>query len=222
MDNILGDGVGSINLINSMGSDVDIVNAARVSFGKRKDLIDNDDEVLIDYLAKHNHTSPFEHVTFTFHIKCPLFVRSQWMRHRTWSYNEISRRYTTENIEFFVPNELRTQDTTDNLQGSSGVLSPDKNIRISNIIAYHSNAALDLYGKLLEQGVANEQARMVLPQNMYTEFYGTVNLHNLTHFIKLRSDSHAQQEIRAYSNAMVGLIQPVAPVALNALMKKRK
>ncbi len=219
MDNVLNDGIGSIDLIDSMGDDLSIVNAARVSFGKRKDHLDKSDEGLLKYLAEHKHTTPFEHVTFTFHIKCPLFIARQWHRHRTWSYNEISRRYTSENIEFYVPAVIRCQDTKENLQGSDGELSGSESILVSNIIAYHSNHALSLYEKLLEKNVANEMARMVLPQNMYTEFYATVDLHNLAHFLRLRCDSHAQWEIQQYANAIVELVKPIVPNSLEILIK---
>lgn len=219
---ILNDGIGSVEIINSMGGDVDVVNAARVSFGKRKDLMDKDDEVLINYLVKHNHTSPFEHVAFTFHVKCPLFIRSQWMRHRTWSYNEISRRYTTENIEFFIPNEFRYQDTKKNLQGSDGGLHESEAAVIRRQIEFHQNHSMGLYEEMLDRGVANEQARLVLPQSMYTEFYATVNLHNLAHFLRLRADSHAQLEMQEYANGIIELIQPIVPITGKALLKYKR
>lgn len=217
-DNILGDGIGFVKLIDHMGNDLSVVNAARVSFGKRKDLLTKKDEVLINYLAEHKHTSPFEHVTFTFLIECPLFVRSQWMRHRTWSYNEISRRYTTEDIKFFIPTELRTQDTTENLQGSDGVLNETDNTYLLRKMNSVVRDNYEFYEQLLDKGVANEMARMILPQNMYTKFYGTVNLHNLVHFLKLRIDSHAQKEIQLYGNAISEIVEELLPISYHALM----
>ena len=109
MENVLGDGIGFVKLVDSMGNDLSIVRSARVSYGKTSEEFSDRDKKLIKYLIKNSHTSPLESVTFTFNIKCPLFIARQWMRHRTWSYNEISRRYTSENIEFYIPKEFRIQ-----------------------------------------------------------------------------------------------------------------
>lgn len=200
---------GFIELVNHMGDDNTVVSAARVSHlgeskGKEKD------EVLIKYLLENHHTSPFEHVIFQFMVKCPLFVRSQWMRHRTWSYNEVSRRYTSETIEFFVPAVLRAQSKEDT-QSSIGAI--DKNESTINIIKQFNEISFSTYDLLLETGVCREQARMVLPQNLYTKFYATVDLHNLFHFLELRNTEHAQEEIRVYAQAIEELIEPIVPIS---------
>ena len=220
IENLLGDGIGSIELINHMGSDIDIVNAARVSFGKRKDLMDEKDEILLKYLADHGHTTPFEHTSMTFHIICPLFVRSQWHRHRTWSYNEISRRYTAEDLKFFVPKKWRLQDKKRNLQGSDGYLEKTLSDFLTQDVRDHIKNSLKIFYRMKDQDIANEMARMVLPQNLYTEYYGTVNLHNAAKFLSLRMDEHAQWEIRQYANAMAELIKPIFPVASKVLVNK--
>lgn len=216
-DNALGDGIGFVKLIDSMGNDISIVNAARVSFGKRIDTILDKDRKLIQYLLREKHSSPFEHVTFTFHVKTPLFVARQWMRHRTQSYNEISRRYTSENIEFYIPNEYRKQDKND--RQASDVLvgfNNQTNNEFKTFFSTLSNTSLEAYKYMIQAGMAREMARMLLPQNMYTEFYTTVNLWNLFHFIQLRKSNHAQLEIRAYAELMEILIQDTVPVALDA------
>lgn len=210
-------GQGSVTLIDSMGDDKRIVNAARVSFGKNVEELSERDIRLIKYLYENKHTSPFEHVTFTFLISCPLFVRSQWHRHRTWSYNEISRRYTEENVRFYIPGELRTQSKNDR-QSSVNVRVEHEQELITNI----SSSCLVqfmLYKRLLDEGVCREQARMVLPQSMMTEFYGTVNLHNLIAFIKLRDSEHAQKEIREYAIALKRLMKEIVPITYSAILK---
>jgi len=219
---VLGDGISFVRLINSMGSDVEIVNGARVSFGKRKEELDEKDQVLIQYLADERHTSPFEHVAFTFHVKCPLFVTRQWHRHRTWSYNEISRRYTSLNLEFYVPQAYRQQAET-NRQASTDELMVETRDgqNIHDLVEKHTQAAFEFYESLIEQGVAREQARMVLPQNMYTEMYATVNLHNLIHFIELRIHPGAQWEIQQYALKLLDLAEEAAPYAVKAIRKAR-
>ncbi len=219
---VLGDGISFIRLINSMGSDVEVVNGARVSFGKRRESLEEKDRVLIQYLADERHTSPFEHVAFTFHVKCPLFVTRQWHRHRTWSYNEISRRYTSVNMEFYVPRAYRKQAETNRQASVDETLTHHGDGReLSAIIAEHTHQAMALYEDLLAQGVAREQARMVLPQNMYTEMYATVNLHNLIHFIELRVHTGAQWEIQQYAHKLLDLAETAAPYSIAAIRKAR-
>ncbi len=219
---VLGDGISFVRLINSMGSDVEIVNGARVSFGKRRESLEEKDQVLIQYLADERHTSPFEHVAFTFHIKCPLFVTRQWHRHRTWSYNEISRRYTSMNLEFYVPKAYRQQAETNRQASTDELLVETKNGRnIHDLVAEHTQSAFEFYESLIKQGVAREQARMVLPQNMYTEMYATVNLHNLIHFIELRIHTGAQWEIQQYALKLLDLAEQAAPYAIKAIRKAR-
>lgn len=200
---------GWIGLIGHLGNECTIVNAARVSFGKIKNEMDDRDKKLLSYLIANKHTSPLEHVVFTFSIHCPLFVRGQWHRHRTWSYNEISRRYTEIDMEFFTPSELRGQSASDRQASVSG--SDVGNPELIKAIADHNQASFALYQKLLDAGVCREQARGVLPQNMMVTFWGTVDLSNLLHFLELRDSDHAQKEIREYARAIKQLIKPVVP-----------
>lgn len=203
---------GFVELINYMGDETTIVNAARVSYGKRVDLIGKKDVALLKYLWENKHTSPFEHVTFQFHVKCPLFVARQWMRHRTFSYNEISRRYTEENIEFHYPSVggLRKQHINDK-QSSSGFIDPHESVVLEDYMYNTTMVSLSCYNELLKSGVCREQARMILPQNMYTEFYVSGNLRNFLHFLELRMDWHAQEEIRVYAEAMFDMIREYVP-----------
>jgi len=203
---------GFINLIDSMGDDLSVVNSAIVSFGKRKDVFSDNDKQLLKYLLENKHSSPLEHVVFTFHVKCPLFIRSQWMRSRTWSFNEISRRYTSENIEFYFPEYFRRQ-SVDNKQASSGCFTDEEDVFFEEQVKSISEMCLKTYESLLSQGVAREMARMVLPQNLYTEFYGTVNLWNLFHFLELRNHPHAQYEIQVYAKEIENIISRIVPVS---------
>ena len=202
-------GQGWIGLVDQMGTETSIVNAARVSFGKIRTEMDSRDVALVRYLIANHHSSPLEHVVFTFLVHCPLFVRSQWHRHRTWSYNEISRRYTQEDITFFVPPELREQAESD--RQASKVSEKIDQERCREMIRKHNEASLALYDKLLAEGVCREQARGVLPQNMMTTFWGTVDLSNLIKFLELRDSEHAQEEIREYAVAIKKLIKPIVP-----------
>lgn len=199
---------GFVELVDHMGDETRIVNAARVSFGKRIDLMEKKDIKLLKYLYDHRHTTPFEMVEFAFNIKCPIFVVRQWHRHRTWSYNELSRRYTSDNVEFHVPEILRMQDEK-NKQSSHGEV--DDNSLLIDYIEDKNNRCLEAYEYLLEEGVTREQARMVLPHALYTEFFAKTDLHNLLHFLRLRCDEHAQWEIRQYANTIVELIKPIVP-----------
>ena len=203
------DGQGWVGLIDHLGSEATIVNAARVSFGKIKTEVDARDEALIQYLIANKHTSPLEHLVFTFSVHCPLFVRGQWHRHRTWSYNEISRRYTEIDLEFFTPTQLRRQ--SENNRQASFV---DDSFKAPDLIASireNNERCLALYDRLIDSGVCREQARGVLPQNMMVTFWGTVDLNNLLHFLELRDSDHAQAEIREYAVAIKQLIKPIVP-----------
>ncbi|MBO5761220.1 MAG: FAD-dependent thymidylate synthase [Lentisphaeria bacterium] len=203
------DGQGWVGLIDHLGSETTIVNAARVSFGKLKSTMEERDVTLLKYLIENRHTSPLEHLVFTFSIHCPLFIRGQWHRHRTWSYNEISRRYTEIDLEFYTPGKLRKQAET-NRQAS--VDSPDfDDATYLEMIRKQNVDSLALYNKLLDGGVCREQARGVLPQNMMVTFWGTVDLNNLLHFLSLRDSDHAQWEIRQYAQAIKTLIKPIIP-----------
>jgi thymidylate synthase (FAD) len=208
------DGQGWIGLIDHLGSETTIVNAARVSFGKMKDSMDSKDVALLKYLIENKHTSPLEHVVFSFSVHCPLFVRGQWHRHRTWSYNEISRRYTEVDMEFYTPAEIRLQ-AENNRQASVEAESDDTVSK--QLIKKHNTDSLELYNKLLERGVCREQARGVLPQNMMVTFWATVDLSNLIHFLDLRDSEHAQWEIRQYAQAIKQLIKPVVPNVFDIL-----
>lgn len=203
------DGQGWIGLVDQMGTETSIVNAARVSFGKCKSDMDERDATLVRYLIANHHTSPLEHVMFTFLVHCPLFVRSQWHRHRTWSYNEISRRYTQEDVTFFVPGELRGQAESDR-QASVSSDSIDQAACRAKIDEMN-RAAFKCYEDLLAAGVCREQARGVLPQNMMTTFWATVDLSNLIKFLELRDSAHAQAEIKEYAAAIKQLIKGGLP-----------
>lgn len=208
----LKDGISSIDLIRVSGSDLDVVNAARVSFGKISTELSERDKKLINYLMKHNHTSPFEHNQFSFRIKAPLFVVRQWMRHRMNSYNEISYRYVKAPLEFYIPPKWRYQDKV-NRQGSVGEFE-DQELKKQYQKAI--DFAVKNYEELLEKGVCRELARGLLPLCTYTEFIFTCNLHSLTHFLKLRLDPGAQFEIRQFAHGMLDLAHPHFPVSLSA------
>jgi len=195
------DKIGRVDYISHMGSDLTVVNSARVSFGVQKHGLDDRDIKLIKYLIKHKHTSTLEHCLITFKCTVPLFIRSQHHRHRTWSYNEISRRYTEKDLQFYSPKKFRTQHKS-NRQASNErdlidpVVYPDLSdisygITATGAIHHHHKNSIELFNKLLSAGVCREQARMILPQNLYTEYYGTVNLNNLLKFINLRTHSGA-------------------------------
>ena len=220
---LYGDGIGKVELVDSMGSDLTVVNSARVSFGKHKEELDDKDEKLIDYLIRHRHTSVLEHNLITFRFKVPLFVRSQHHRHRTWSYNEISRRYTDFNIEFYEPKGYRKQHASNRQASTNETFDPmfhNEGFGIqhpaSSIVAGHFKHSLTLFNKLIDNGVCREQARMVLPQAMYTEYYGTVNLSNLLKFIDLRSHEGAQWEIQKVAEACLEIASELYPKTVAA------
>ena len=202
-------GQGWVGLIDTLGTESTIVNAARVSFGKIKQEMDDRDVGLLNYLIENRHTSPLEHIVFTFSIHCPLFIRGQWHRHRTWSYNEISRRYTEIDMEFYTPEHLRRQAETNRQASVEDANFDDAALR--EMIRKQNTDSLKLYNDLLEAGVCREQARGVLPQNMMVTFWGTVDLSNLLHFLNLRDSDHAQAEIQEYAQAIKKLIKPIVP-----------
>lgn len=200
------DGQGWVGLIDKMGTEATIVNAARVSFGKMKKEMSEKDVELLKFLVENRHSSPLEHLVFTFSVHCPLFVRGQWHRHRTWSYNEISRRYTEFDITFYNPKKLRKQ--SDNNRQASIEGSDIDNTLLKDAIEKHNNDSLLLYNELLAKGVCREQARGVLSQNMMVTFWATVDLNNLLHFLELRDHQHSQVEIREYAHGIKKLIIP--------------
>ncbi len=206
----LKDNISSISLVRVSGSDVDIVNAARVSYGKFVDKVSERDEKLIKFLIEHNHTSPFEHNQLSFRIKAPIFVGRQWMRHRMNSYNEISYRYVKAPFEFYTPPKWRFQDTI-NKQASVGSFE-NENLKKEYDTAIAN--AVKTYESLLEQGVCRELARGVLPLSTYTQFIFTCNLHSLMHFLKLRLHPSAQFEIQQFARAMFHFAKPHFSIAL--------
>lgn len=203
---------GMIRLVDHMGDDSAIVQAARVSYGKGTRTM-SDDRALIRYLMRHRHTTPFEMVEFKFHVRVPIFVARQWLRHRTASVNEVSARYSLIQDDFFVPSELRSQSVT-RRQGSDGVLLDDNFLRLKQKAS--CDMAFHTYDELVRRGVARELARVHLPQSTFTEFYWKLNLHNLFHFLKLRMSDDAQIEIRGYAQKVFELIKPIVPVAAEA------
>jgi thymidylate synthase (FAD) len=213
------DNIGFVEYVSHMGDDVTVVNSARVSFGKHVADLDERDKKLIKYLIKHKHTSTLEHNVVTFRFKVPLFIRSQHHRHRTWSYNEISRRYTEFDLEFYEPEKFRQQSKSNRQASTDCLFDPmlgDVLGLASEVIKIHHEASLYLYESLLEAGVCREQARGVLPQNLYTEYYGTCNLNNLFKFIGLRLHDGAQWEIQQVAKACLEIAKDLFPVTVKA------
>ncbi|PLV59178.1 FAD-dependent thymidylate synthase [Thermotoga sp. KOL6] len=199
---------GFVELIDMMGNDLSAVRAARVSFNMElKD--EKRDKHLVEYLMKHGHESPFEHIVFTFHVKAPIFVTRQWFRHRIASYNELSGRYSKLSYEFYIPSSKR-------FEGYDIKVSPEEIVRkISGIV----DKAYKMYTELLEEGVPREVARIVLPLNLYTRFYWTVNARSLMNFLNLRADSHAQWEIQQYALAIAKIFEKKCPWTFEAFLK---
>ena len=193
-----------------------IAEAARCCY-KRGTKSIRDDKMLIRYLMRHNHTSPLEMIEFKFHVKLPIFVARQWIRHRTANVNEMSGRYSEMPEEFYTPqpDNLRTQSQL-NRQGSEGSIDAAEAQAILDQFTANCRGAFTLYREFLDSGVAREQARMVVPLNTYTEWYWKIDLHNLLHFLDLRCDSHAQWEIREYADAILELIKPLVPWTIDA------
>ena len=226
------DGIGAVEYIQHVGDDRTIVNSARVSFGKEVETIDEKDKKLIKYLIKHKHTSTLEHCFVTFRFTVPLFVRSQHHRHRTWSYNEISRRYTEVDLNFYEPVEFRTQHKS-NRQASNADDTSDPIIEnlyedeevthmfASEAVREHHLESLELFNKLLEAGVCREQARGVLPQNLYTQYYGSCNLSNLLKFIDLRLHEGAQWEIQKMAHACLEIVTDLFPITVSTYRELR-
>lgn len=204
---------GFVRLVDHMGSDLSISRAARVSYdapGRPEDAN------LIHYLWKHKHTTPFEAVVFTFEVMAPIFVLRQWHRHRTMSYSELSARYRSLPENFYVPeaDKIGVQ-ATDNKQARNLETNP-KAKEIRDLMRESNSQAFSAYTRLLAKGTPRELARSVLPVATYSHMFATVNLLNLLKFCTLRSHPHAQFEIRAYSDALLELIEPIVPIALEA------
>ena len=218
-----------VTYIDHMGDDLSVVNAARVSFGKKSEFVDgeikedevgpymemvlsNKDKKLIRYLAKHKHLSPFGHAFASFHVKAPIFVARQLVKHKFLRWNEISRRYVDEEPEFYQPYEWRGR-SEDKKQGSSGVVKSNANID------YHNEKSLNIYKQLLDEGVAPEQARMVLPQSTMTEWYWSGSLDAFAAMCKLRCASDTQYESRIVAAQISYYMGGLFPVSWQALME---
>ena len=208
---------GFVRLIDVMGDDAAIVQAARVSYGSGTKKV-LEDRGLIRYLLRHAHTTPFEMVEFKFHVKLPIFVARQWIRHRTANVNEYSGRYSEMKDEFYTPhpNDIRPQSVA-NKQGRSDETLPEGMAeQAANTFKSGQDDAYAQYQEFLEQGIAREIARINLPVSNYTEWYWKIDLHNLFHFLRLRIDAHAQYEIRVFAEAIAELVKPFVPHAWEA------
>jgi len=208
---------GFVDLVSVMGSDETVVKSARVSTGSGSKGPEKDKR-LINYLMSHRHETPFEHVVFTFHIKCPIFVARQWFRHRIASYNEKSGRYSKMSYEFYLPEKIRVLHPKDKQMSvpNDGRVDEEK---AKEIIKNAFDVAYRAYQSLLDMGVARELARIVLPLSLYTEFYWTVNMRSLMNFLSLRADSHAQWEIQQYAIAIAEYFRDSCPWSYEAFMK---
>jgi thymidylate synthase (FAD) len=211
---------GFVRVIDYMGDDAAIVQAARVSYGRGTKAVQND-EGLIRYLMRHWHSTPFEMCEIKLHVKLPVFVARQWIRHRTANVNEYSARYSILDREFYIPapEHLAAQSTVNN-QGRGAVLEGEEAARVLDMLRADAMRAYDHYEEMLsqegQQGLARELARMNLPANVYTQWYWKVDLHNLFHFLRLRADAHAQYEIRVYAETICDLVRDWVPIAYAA------
>ena len=217
---------GFIVLVDVMGDDSSIVQAARVSYGKGTKTV-SQDRGLIRYLMRHRHTTPFEMVEFKFLVKLPIFVARQWIRHRTANVNEYSARYSILEDEFYIPDTaILAGQSTSNKQGREAALPKKEAEKIRSLIIENSEKTYDLYEYLLnEEGekedasrgkLARELSRIVIATNVYTQWYWKIDLHNLFHFLSLRMDDHAQFEIREYADVMADIVKAAVPIAYEA------
>ena len=208
---------GFVRLVDYLGGDDRIVQAARVSYGEGTKSV-REDRALIDYLLRNQHTSPFEQVILTFHLKMPIFVARQWIRHRTARLNEISGRYSVMRDEFYLPRDFEVRyQSSQNKQGSDDrEVPPELRQRVLDLLRDGQARAYREYEELLGDDVARELARVNLPLSLYTEMYWQIDLNNLFHFLRLRLDWHAQYEIRAYGDAIAAATQAVSPAAYAA------
>lgn len=214
---------GFIRLFESMGSDLSVVRNARVSYDAdwRAGEDSGSDARLINYLIKNYHTSPLECVQFTFEVKCPMFVARQWMRHRSWGYNEVSARYTVLPNEMYVPaaGHIGVQNKDNKQMRDLVDLDVEYEEYVRDAIREYNTRAYEAYESLIAKGVPREIARGSLPMNIYTHFFATVDLHNLFGFLRLRNHEHSQYEIRVYAEAICELIEPYVPVCMAAFRK---
>ncbi|WP_032112894.1 FAD-dependent thymidylate synthase [Candidatus Paracaedibacter symbiosus] len=225
---------GFIRVVDYMGDDNAVVQAARVSYGKGTKKV-SEDQGLINYLLRHRHSTPFEMCEIKLHIKLPIFIARQWIRHRTANVNEYSARYSIMDKEFYIPTpENLALQSTVNHQGRGETIDSQKAQRILDLLKTDALRAYDHYQELLNhdeegnvldpthEGIARELARMNLPVNYYTQWYWKIDLHNLMHFLSLRADSHAQYEIRVYAEAMLDILQKWVPMTYDAFINYRR
>jgi thymidylate synthase (FAD) len=224
---------GFVRVIDYMGDDAAVVQAARVSYGKGTKKV-NEDRGLIHYLMRHRHTTPFEMCEIKYHVKLPIFVARQWIRHRTANVNEYSARYSILDNEFYVPapENLAAQSSI-NRQGRGDVLAPNEAARVLNLLKRDAETAYRGYVEMLNEddagrpidpkrtGLARELARMNLSLNFYTQWYWKTDLHNLLNFLSLRADDHAQYEIRVYAEAMIATLEKWVPITAEAFRQHR-
>ncbi len=208
---------GFIRLVDVMGDDAAIVQAARVSYGQGTKTV-NEDRGLIRYLMRHKHTSPFEMVELKFHVKLPIFIARQWIRHRTANVNEYSGRYSEMKDECYLPEleQIRLQSANNKQGRSEETLVQEEGNAVQNLLQDGQAGAFGDYKEMLEMGVAREVARINLPLSTYTEWYWKIDLHNLLHFIRLRLDSHAQYEIRVFAEAIAEMLKVIVPLTWEA------
>lgn len=213
---------GMVRVVDWMGDDSAIVQMARVSYGAGTKTV-SEDRGLIRYLMRQRHTSPFEGCEIKLHLKMPIFVARQWIRHRTANVNEYSARYSILEREFYVPDaaDILSQSTT-NKQGSGGNLHPGIQELAQGNFAQQGEQAFELYDAMLEMGIARETARINLPLSTYTQMYWKVDLHNLFHFLTLRTDHHAQMEIRAFADVIAEIVSAWVPLAHEAWLDFHK
>jgi thymidylate synthase (FAD) len=226
---IYNDDKGFVQYVQHAGSDLMVVNAARASFDVCKTILDEKDSKLIDYLGKHNHTGPFEHCFITFLCNVPMFVARQHMRHRTWSYNEVSRRYTSVNLEFYEPPQFREQHQSNRQASTETAIDPVISsveglqqtwiTKASDAVKKSNQDALKLYHQLVETGICREQARAVLPQGLYCKYYASANLLNAVKFVNLRDKPEAQHEMQLFASAIKQTLVTLFPKATEALLK---
>lgn len=214
---------GFVRLVDYLGGDERVVQSARVSYGAGTKSY-RQDAGLIDYLLRNQHTSPFEQVVLTFHVKLPIFVARQWIRHRTARLNEISGRYSVMKDDFYIPAvEDISLQSTDNKQGrSEEKLDENYAKELSRLFESDQKSAYSAYSSLIDKGIARELARINLPLSLYTEWYWQIDLHNLFHFLKLRMDPHAQKEIRVYANVMMDIAKKVAPLCCESFERHQR
>ncbi len=220
---------GFVRVIDYMGDDSSIVQAARVSYGKGTKRV-SEDQGLINYLMRHKHSTPFEMCEIKYHIKLPIFVARQWIRHRTASVNEYSARYSVLDKEYYIPsNENLAAQSSSNKQGRGDVLEGEQARKVLELLVEDSEKVYEDYEKMLNgfsdkeesSGLSRELARMNLSLNYYTQWYWKIDLHNLLHFLSLRADMHAQYEIRAYADIMLDTVKKWVPQTYEAFENYR-